>query len=195
MTDVLRILLLLVLAGAVLTGVAAWLGWWNEETRRLTRVIRNALGGPADALIIAHGRNAAAAFRMDTEQVLVLRNGGANALLYPMAALLGAELIADGAVAARVHRGEPRRALEKARPPEEDLFLRLLFDNPRDPDFELDLGPEAIGEARTWMARAEAITRWPGRQPNVGPAVKTAEPHRELQTTLDDDEDEDDPPF
>jgi hypothetical protein len=188
MTEFLRILLLLALAGALITGVAAWHGWWNEETRRLTRVIRAALGGDPDAQIIAHGQNAAAAFRLDTEQVLVMRDGGGKALLYPMAALLGAELIVDQGVAARVHRGEPRRAMDVVRPAVESVVLRLLFDDPRDPDFELNLPPDAVGEARTWLARAEAITRWPGRQPNVTAPAPVA--------AVRDEEDEDEePPF
>lgn len=162
MTEFLRILLLLALVGAAFTALAAWLAWWNEEARRITRVITKVLSGPADAQIIARGHNAAAAFRLDTDQVLVLWDGGAKALLYPMAALLGAELIIDGAVVARVHRGEPRRAMDVVRAAAHQVVLRLLFDNPRDPDFELHLGPGAVQEARTWMARAEAITRMGG---------------------------------
>jgi hypothetical protein len=185
MTDFLRILLLLVLAGAVVTGAAAWLAWWNEEVRRITRVIERALAGPADAQIIARGQNAAVAFSLDAEQVLVLREGGARALLYPMTALLGAELIVDGAVVARVHRGEPRRAMDMVKPAAREVTLRLLFDNPRDPDVELDLGPGAVQEARTWLARAEAITR-------MSPATPAVQARAPADVEV---EDEDEAPF
>lgn len=200
MTEILRILLLLALAGAVITTAAAWHGWWNEETKRLTRVIKAALGGAPDAQIIARGHNAAAAFRLDTEQVLVLRDGGAKALLYPMATLLGAELIVDRGVVARVHRGEPRRAMDVVPPSAQQVILRLLFDDPRNPDFELELGPDAVAEARSWLARAEAITRWPGRQPNIASAPKVAVPeaHQPLQAKLQEEEpqeEDDGPPF
>lgn len=183
MTEFLRILLLLALVGAALTALATWLAWWNEEVRRITRVITKTLGGTADAQIIARGQNAAAAFRLDTDQVLVLWNGGAKALLYPSVALLGAELIVDNGVVARVHRGEPRRAMDFVKPAAEQVVLRLLFDNPRDPDFELTLGPGAVQEARSWMARAEAITRMGGAA-----TVQTRAPAP--PPTIDDEEDE-----
>ena len=188
MTEFLRILLLLAFAGAAFTALATWLAWWNEEVRRITRVITGTLAGPADAQIIARGQNAAAAFRLDTDQVLILWNGGAKALLYPMSALLGAELIIDGAVVARVHRGEPRRAMDIVRPATEQVVLRLLFDNPRDPDFELRLGPGAVQEARTWMARAEAITR-------MGGASTATVQARAPAPMADEDEEDEEAPF
>ncbi len=181
MTDVLRIILLLALAGAAVTFAAVFLGWWNEEDRRLARLLRRVLGGPPDASIIAHGTNAAAGFRMETGEVLVMKNGGASALLYPMASLLGAELIVDDAVVARVHRGEQRRALDVVNPGAERVVLRLVFDNPRDPDFELNLRPEAIQEARSWIARADAIIRMPV------PVVRAP--------VVEDEEEEEEAPF
>lgn len=186
MTEFLRILLLLAFVGAAVTALAAALAWWNEEERRIGRVVAKALGGSADAMIIARGENAAAAFRLDSDQVLVLREGGAKALLYPTASLLGAELIIDQAVAACVHRGEPRRAMDIVKPATREVVLRLLFDNPRDPDFELRLGPGAVQEARTWMARAEAITR----RGSGGAATVQARPPAPM-----DEDDDSEPPF
>ena len=196
MTDVLRILLLLALAGAAVTVAASALAWWLEEDRRLNRLIRRCLDGPADAAIIARGHNAATAFSLDANQILVMRRGGAASLIYPLDGLVGAELIVDGLVAARAFRGEPRKALDAINPEARQVLLRLIFDNPRDPDFEMMLWPhgrhggdhggpaDAIQEARTWLARAEAILRRPPRvQPSSPPPV------------IDDDEapeDEDD---
>jgi len=185
MTDFLRIVLLLALAGAVVTVAATYYAWWNEEERRLTRLMRGVLGGEPDGSIIAHGTNAAAGFRLDTEQVLVMWNGGANALLYPMSALLGAELIVDGAVVARVHRGEQRRAMDVVNPGAQEVILRLVFDNPRDPDFQLELQTTAIQEARRWIARADALIRRPVAQPVVRPAPAAEE--------IDEDEDDEAP--
>jgi hypothetical protein len=187
MAEILRIVLLLALAGSLITAAAIWHGWWSDETRRLSRVIRKVLGEP-DAQIVAAGQNAAAAFRQETEQVLVLRDGGARALLYPTSALLGAELIVDDAVVARVHRGEPRRAMDVVRPAERCVILRLLFDDARNPDFELSLAQGAVGEARTWLARAEAITRRPGQPAAVSTRAPAPAPEP-------NDEEDDEPPF
>lgn len=198
MTDFLRILLLLALAGAAVTVAASALAWWLEEDRRLNRLVRRCLGGPADALIIARGHNAAAAFSLHANQILVMRKGGAASLLYPLDGLVGAELIVDGLVAARAFRGEPRKALDAINPEARQVLLRLIFDNPRDPDFELVLWPhgrhsrdhggpaDAIQEARTWLARAEAILRRPSRVQPAPPLV---------EDDALDDEDDDEPPF
>ncbi|MBV9510032.1 MAG: hypothetical protein JO303_07100, partial [Caulobacteraceae bacterium] len=99
-------------------------------------------------------------------------DGGADALLYPLRALHGAELIVDDMVAARVMRDEPRRVLDQINAAAGRVTLRLLFDDPRHPDFSLELwAPEdahrreartaaaTIREARGWLGRAEAILR------------------------------------
>ena len=89
--------------------------------------------------------------------------------------MLGADLTLDGEVAARVLRGEPRRALERTRGTEGEVSLRLLFDDPQHPDFELILWPThatrggapanaaaAIAEANQWLARIDAVLRRTG---------------------------------
>ena len=175
MNDLIRIVLLLGIAGAAMTLVGSGTAWWLTEDRRLTRLIRRVLGGAPDAQIIARGRDAAVAVRLDPAQVLVLRQGGAKALLYGLGQLVGAELDVDGTVVARAYRGEPRRALDQVAAEARQVTLRLIFDDPRDPDFELELwatGDELrrdastpaaeIREARRWLSRVEAILR---RQP------------------------------
>ncbi len=78
------------------------------------------------------------------------------------------------------------------------MSLRLVFDDPRHPDFILDLWlPEdeqrrdarppsaAIEEARGWLARAEAILR---RAPRV--ALSAVARSLEDDEPFDDDEDQ-----
>lgn len=189
--DFLRALLLLGIAGSAVTMIGSAAAWWLDEERRLRRYMVRALRGEPDAAIFALGRNAAAGFRLESGHVMVMWNGGARALLYRIDALEGAELIVDDHVAGRVYRGEPRRALDHVDGGARRVTLRLIFNDPRDPDFDLDLWlPEdqsrrntrdpaaAIQEARTWLARADALLRRP------------ATPARIQSTT----EEEDDPP-
>ncbi|CAN5270265.1 hypothetical protein BH11PSE2_BH11PSE2_05900 [soil metagenome] len=213
MTDFLRIMVLLGILGAALTVAASAAMWWMEEDRRLRRVIRSVFGETHDAEIIAHGRNAAAAVDIASGQALVMRDGGAHALLYSTAALEGAELIMDNEVVARAFRGEARRPLERVDKEAREVVLRLVFNDPRHPDFDLDLwrpedagrrgggGPApVIQEARTWLARVDAILRrtgGPSRAPE--PVVATAMPppwdeeddeDDQAEADLDDDDDE-----
>ena len=174
MTDFVRLILMLALAGSAVTLAGSAAAWWMDEERRLYRIMRKVLGGQPDAAIVARGRNSAAGFRLDAERILVMWRGGAKALLYPLAALEGAELIVDDRVMARAFKGETRRALDHIENTAGKVTLRLIFDNPRDPDFDIDLWLEedqlrrnsgspgqAIQEARSWIARAEAILRRP----------------------------------
>jgi hypothetical protein len=194
--NLLRLILSLALAGSALTFAGSAAAWWFDEERRLKRLILSALGGEPDGAIVARGRNCAAGFRLATEKIVVMRDGGADALLYPVQAFVGAELIVDGQVVARAVRDEPRRALDQVAGAAGRVTLRLVFDDPRRPDFDLDLWlPEdehrrdakppsaAIEEARSWLARAEAILR---RAPK--PAVRDEVPPWE-----DDDGDGEEP--
>lgn len=203
MTDFVRLILMLALAGSGVTLAGSAAAWWLDEERRLNRLIRKVLGGEPDAAIVARGRNAATGFRLDAERIVVMWNGGAKALLYPLAALEGAELIVDDRVVARAFRGEPRRALDQIEKNAGTVTLRLVFDNARDPDFDLDLwlphdqerrsagSPgDAIQEARSWLARAEAILRRP--PPVMHPLPSRPPPREEPQM---DEGDEAELPF
>lgn len=195
MQNLLRLLLILGLAGSFLTVLGSGAAWWLDEDRRLRRLLRRSLGGEPDGAIVARGRNTAAGFRLASAKVMVMRRGGAEALLYPLASLLGAELIVDGQVVARAMRDEPRRALDQVGGATSRVTLRLVFDDARHPDFDLDLWlPEdevrrdarppsaAIEEGRSWLARAEAILR---RTPQV--AVRHG--HGDLTDALEVDDD------
>jgi hypothetical protein len=215
MHNFVRFILVLGFAGSAMTLLAGGWAWWNEEDRRLRRLARRALGGVPDAAIIARGRDSAAAFRLTSAQVLVMRQGGARALLYPMHKLVGAELIVDGEVAARAVRDEPRRALDRISSEARRVTLRLIFDDAAHPDFDLELWlPEdalrrdarppaaAIQEARGWLARAEAILRRPApaaapqtpqqpppvARPRPEPAAAyEVDPEPEFDAAIDDD--------
>jgi hypothetical protein len=210
----LRLVVLLAIAGVAVTVLGGMASWWMEEDRRLRRLIRKCLGGAPDAAIVARGRNAGAGFRLATHQAVVLWNGGSKALLYPLSALRGAELIVDERVVARVFDGEPRRALDAIDAAAKQVTLRLVFDNPRDPDFELDLflpedahrrdaatPAQAIAEARSWLARSEAILRMPPPAPVVQidmrrdepPRINDVEPEEDDRPPWEDDEDDGEP--
>jgi hypothetical protein len=106
-------------------------------------------------------------------------------LIYRIDELMGAELLVDGQVIGRVYRGEQRRAIDQVVNQAAQVTLRLVFDDPRHPDFELDLwrtGDEqrresrspadAIQEANRWLARADAIVRRPIAPRGPSPIVQ-----------------------
>ena len=192
MSEALRIILMLAIAGAAITVLGSGIAWWTDVERQLRRYIRRSLKGPPDAVIIAKGRAAAAGFSVTAGEAVVMWRGGAHALLYPLHAFLGAELIVDERVLARVFRGEPRRALDAIERGAQTVTLRLIFDNPRDPDFDLDLwlppdalrrdaitAAQAIQQGRSWIARVESILRLqtPARsEPQIAETARSQAP-------------------
>lgn len=186
MSEFVRTVVMLAIAGLAVSGAGSWALWWNEEERRLLRLIKRALGGDPDGAIVAHGRNAAAGFRLETGQLVVMSKGGASALLYRLDALDGAEILIDGVVVARVFRNEPRRSLDKIDGAPQQVTVRMVFNDPRHPDFDLDLWDiedlrrrkapvpsKTIQEARTWLARVDALLR---RGPTVQQRANALEP-------------------
>jgi hypothetical protein len=172
MKDLVRLAILIVLAGGAVTLIGMGLAWWFDEARRMGRLIRRALGGEADAAIVARGRGAAAGFSTRSDQIVVMSRRGAEARLYRLDALEGAELVIDDAVVARVFRGEGRRPLDRIEREPDSVVLRLIFSDARNPDFDLQLWREEdvgrrqsadpadlIHEARTWLARVDALMR------------------------------------
>lgn len=193
MSEFVRTVLMLAAAGLAVSGLGSWALWWNEEERRLLRLIARALGGEPDGAIVARGRNAAAGFRLETRQMVVMAKGGASALLYKLDLLEGAEILIDNVVVARVFRGEARRALDRIEGAPQQVSVRMIFNDARHPDFELDLWEiedlgrrrapipaKTIQEARTWLARIDALLK---QAPTVQPRVAAPEPV--AQTTED----------
>jgi hypothetical protein len=174
MSEFMRLLVLVVLTGVVLTVLGAAVAWWNAETRRLKRGLRHVLGADPHALLVAQGRGRGVGFNFASNKLAVAWDGGAWCLVYGVAELVGAELVVDGKVLARVYRGEPRRPLDAVSGAEKQVRLRLVFDVPAHPDFDLDLwlpeddthrqaltATEAVREANRWLARTESLLRRP----------------------------------
>jgi hypothetical protein len=196
MIEMLRLFLLLVLAGSALTALVALFAWYAEEHRRLGRAFRKVLGGAPDTALIAHGRGMGAAFSLAGNVIAVAWDSGAWCLVYRLDELVGAELSIDGQVAARAFRGEARRPLDHRPRDAGSVGLRLVFDDPQHPDFDLPLWPpphpdrrapdnagEVIQEANRWIARVEAVLRRAAARPAAvatppapEPEVRTAAP-------------------
>ena len=174
MTEIFRTLLLIVLAGTAVTFVAIFASWWFEGARRLQRALKRVLGGPPQGEALSPAQGRAAGLNFDNEALAVLWNNGSAGLVYGFHEIEGAELIVDGRVMARTRRDEPRRLLDDLVGDAERVALRLVFDDPRFPEFELELfGPgsplrdaaDGIRLGRRWLAHVEALLRRP--QPRV----------------------------
>ncbi len=174
MNDVVRLLLMLALAGTAVTFAGSFAIWFFDEDRRIGRALKRVLKGEPEAVLVARGRGRGVGVNFATGLAAVAWEAGAWCLVYRIDELMGAELIIDDQVVARAHRDEPRRALDQRVSHAARVTLRLIFDDPQHPDFELDLwltGDEnrrvaaspgaAVLEANRWLARAEAILRRP----------------------------------
>lgn len=188
MGELVRVLLLILLAGAAVTAAGLFASWWMEDSRRLRRALRRSLGGPPETEAIAPADGRAAGLDFASESLAVLWDKGAAGLVYAFDEVEGAELIVDGRVCARVRRHEPRRDLDELPREAEAVTLRLVFSDPRWPEFELDLfGPgdggasdpaDAMRLGRRWLAHLEAVLRRPPRPAAVAarPAPRAPEP-------------------
>jgi len=174
MAELLRVgLLVAMCAAAVVVAMGVGVAWLAEEPR-LRRTFRAGLEGAPDAALIAHGTGRGVAMSLASGLIVTVWDRGGWRLAYPVEALLGAEVDIDGEVAARVMRGETRRRLDRPGAAQREVRLRLLFDDPRHPDFELTLWPcrptrhgpqiprEAAAEANRWLGRVEAILKRAG---------------------------------
>ncbi|RAK61014.1 hypothetical protein DJ021_14960 [Phenylobacterium hankyongense] len=174
MDDVARLLLLLALAGVTLTLLGGAAIWYSDEARRIRRGLRKVLRAEPHALLVARGRGRGVGFNFTSNILAVTWDAGAWCLLYRIEELVGAELVVDGQVVGRSYRGEPRRPLDMLTGADKLVRLRLVFDDPYRPDFDLDLwlpqdearrkalsAPEAVQEANRWLARTEALFRRP----------------------------------
>ena len=174
MSELWRLLVLVTLSASAVTFVGSGAIWFMDEERRIRRALRHVLKGAPETVIVARGRGRGAGFNFSTNQAAVAWDSGAWCLLYRIDELMGAELSVDGHVIGRVFRGEPRRAIDQIVQQAAQVTLKLIFDDPRHPDFELDLWAEgdqarrdsrspadAIQEANRWLLRADAIVRRP----------------------------------
>jgi hypothetical protein len=191
MTQLGPFLVLLVVAAVALAALGGTVAWYNEEGRRIRRGLRRVLGGESHAEIIAQGRGRGAGFNFTSNTMAVAWDAGAWCLVYKMDELQGVELILDGQVCARAYRGEARRPLDMLGGAEKQVSLRLVFDDPRYPDFMLELwsaapagrrGPDAndaVQEGNRWLARVESVFR---RKQGPVTRLRTPEPEAEPET-------------
>lgn len=186
MSELARLLLFVAIAGSAVTFLGSLAIWYGDEDRRIRRALRNVLKSEPEGIVVARGRGRGAGFSFSTNLLAVAWDRGAWCLLYRLEELVGAELLVDGQVMGRVSRGEGRRAIDHVAPQAQTVTLRLIFDDPRHPDFALELWApgdelrresrspaELMQEANRWLARCEAIVRRP-LPPR--PAPKPAEP-------------------
>ena len=174
MSELWRLLVLVTLSASAVTFVGSGAIWFMDEERRIRRALRHVLKGAPETVIVAKGRGRGAGFNFSTNQAAVAWDSGAWCLVYRIDEMMGAELSVDGQVIGRVFRGEPRRAIDQIVQQAAQVTLKLIFDDPRHPDFALDLWldgdqarretrspADAIQEANRWLLRADAIVRRP----------------------------------
>lgn len=208
MSELARLLLFVAIAGSAVTFLGSLAIWYGDEDRRLRRALRHVLKSDPEGFVVARGRGRGAGFSFSTNLLAVAWDRGAWCLIYRLEELMGAELLVDGQVMGRVFRGEGRRAIDHVAPQAQSVTLRLIFDDPRHPDFALELWApgdeqrresrspgELMQEANRWLARCEAIVRRPlpprPTKPEAAPVV-AARPAPIPEPVDYDDEDEDD---
>ncbi|MDB5440652.1 MAG: hypothetical protein JWM33_3079 [Caulobacteraceae bacterium] len=187
-----RTLLFLAFAGAAVTLVGSGVRWLRDQQSRIRACLVKGLGGRPDVMLVGEGGGAAINFRAGL--VAVAWDNGAWRLVYPLEELRGGELIVDSQVAARAIPGEARRVLDQVVSSAGQVILRLIFDDPARPHFDLLLytaanearrdqpsPAAAIAAANEWLARIDALQR----RPVKAAAVARPEP--------EDDFDEDEP--
>lgn len=163
-------LVLLGVMAAVIAAVGSFAAIYSSDARRVRRGLRRVLEGEPHALLVSSGSRRGVAFNFTSNMVAVAWDAGAWCLLYRIDEFVGAELIVDDAVIARAYRGETRKAAEVTRGAEQLVRLRLIFDDPRYPDFDLDLWTPAEGQRRNGVIEADAIqegNRWIARSESL----------------------------
>ena len=214
MSELARLLLFVAIAGSAVTFLGSLAIWYGDEDRRLRRALRHVLKSDPEGFVVARGRGRGAGFSFSTNLLAVAWDRGAWCLVYRLEELMGAELLVDGQVMGRVFRGEGRRAIDHVAPQAQSVTLRLIFDDPRHPDFALDLWApgdeqrresrspgELMQEANRWLARCEAIVRRPlpprPTKPEVAPVVaaRPAPPPEPFEDEDDDDFEAPPPPL
>ena len=206
MGEIGRLLILIGLAAVGLTVLGGAVIWSMDEVRTVRRGLRKVLGDEPHALLIARGRGKGVGFNFSTNRLAVTWDAGAWCLVYFVDELIGAEIIVDGQVIGRVHRGEPRRAVDALTPADQFVRLRLVFSDPAHPDFNLELwtaaddgrrgaqsSAEALQEANRWLARTEALLRRSAPR-RLSPAVAATPlfPQEPEPTALDAEPDDGD---
>ena len=186
MNDALRLILLLVIAGLVLTAVGAAVARWLDPQHRLMRYLRMALAAAPEGVMMDRGGGRALAFNLDAGKIAVLWDQGRKGYIYRLDQLMGAEMMVDNQVLARCFRDRPVTPLDEIPLSAHRGVMRLVFDNPRDPEFELEIWPaksgrgheypspaDAVQSGRRWLTAVESILRRPPPRTLTRPAAPT----------------------
>jgi len=187
MNDALRLVLLLLIAALALTAIGAILARSLDQARRLTGYLRMALGAEPEGVMMDRGGGKAMAFNLDAGKIAVLWDRGRKGLVYKLDQLVGAEMMVDNIVLARCFRDRPAMPLDEIPMAAHRGVMRVVFDNPRDPEYELELWPaingrghehrspaEAVQAGRKWLTRLESIQRRPAPRTLTRPAPPAA---------------------
>ena len=170
MGEAFRVVLLVGLVAALLTTGALGLSWWMEPDRRIRRALSKALGGASEAEAVSVAEGKACALNFSGGQLVVLWGLGAHGLAYDFDEVEGGEIIVDGHVVARARRGAVRKDLDIVVPEAEQVVLRLMFADARNPEFEMALWnadlpastgspTEALRLGRRWLSHVEALMK------------------------------------
>ncbi|WP_298324732.1 hypothetical protein [Asticcacaulis sp.] len=187
-----------------------------EAPKKLEDEVAEALNGAkADVASIEPARKAAAALSYLGNRCVIVREfGKLPTRLYSMAELIGIEVFVNNKVAARIIRGGAHKMFDDIAPQVDRVTIRLMFNDPSKPDFELILwdpndaltaraeGPRAAMEtARRWFYHVEAIIRKPLAEiekeltpPAPPPPPPEPAPKPPVHDHRNDDKDNDDAP-
>lgn len=186
-----------------------------EAPKKLEDEVAEALNGAkADVASIEPARKAAAALSYLGNRCVIVREfGKLPTRLYSMAELIGIEVFVNNKVAARIIRGGAHKMFDDIAPQVDRVTIRLMFNDPSKPDFELILwdpndaltaraeGPRAAMEtARRWFYHVEAIIRKPLADiekeltPPAPPPQPEPAPKPPVHDHRNDDKDNDDSP-
>jgi hypothetical protein len=129
------------------------------------------------------GGGKAMAFNIDAGKIAVLWDRGRKGYVYKLEQLVGAEMMVDNLVLARCFRDRPIVPLDEIPLSAHRGVIRVVFHNPRDPEYELELWPalngrgheyptpaDAVQAGRKWLARLEALLHRPAPRTLTRPA-------------------------
>ncbi|MDC7683466.1 hypothetical protein PQU92_09280 [Asticcacaulis sp. BYS171W] len=170
---------IIILTAAALAVLLVLYRIWDsrvEAPKKLEDEVAEALNGARpDVVSIEPARKAAAALSYLANTCVIVREfGKAPTRVYGMVEIIGIEVFVNNKVAARIIRSGAHKMFDDIAPQVDRVTIRLMFNDPSRPDFELVLwdpndaltaraeGPRAAMEtARRWFYHVEAIIRKP----------------------------------
>jgi hypothetical protein len=124
------------------------------------------------------------ALNIEAGKIAVLWDKGRKGFVYKLDQLSGAEMMVDHIVLARCFRDRPAMPLDEIPLSAHRGVMRLVFDNPREPEYELEIWPalhgrgrehatpaDAVQAGRTWLTKLELLLRRPAPRTLTRPAA------------------------